>query len=283
MAFIPWTPEEDEVLRACYTKRSGSYQRAQKALPHRSPHGISNRAHLLGLITYGSHWTLAEDNILRTEWGDTAKRTLREKLPGRTWNAIGIRAKRLGLPSQSQGATFIVAMSKRFGCGPAMLLKVLDLAGVQVRKIEGVNSELRDRGKFVGTGASRKARMAKLPPRTRKRGTWRRTDEEQAEMAWRAWCDLEVVNAAALRRGLIGETLYRWLYKSGALVKTGSRAHKVLPSALIDFAVRTRGRVPMERFDVGAYLRAEVARRYAEAELKGQEEDARGRLAARAG
>lgn len=268
MSGKPWSPEELAALRAAYNGKPGGLKRAVKACPDRARFAISQKAQELNLPAFRSRWTPEELRILQAEWGDTGRRRLKEKLPGRNWNAICTKAHELGLPPQTQGANFIVKLAYRFGCCRLTLRRVLDLAGVAIRSVEGKECEVRERCTYLGYGAARKARAAKLPTRKIARPQQRRVDAELAEIAWRAWCDLETVGSAARTRGICEKTLRDWLQRSGAMPPSdGRRNHKPLPTPLLDEVIRTRGYVRQPQFDVSAYLRAEVKRRRALIEI----------------
>lgn len=189
-----------------------------------------------------ARWTREETAILTREWGDCRKRALREKLPSRTWVAICLQARRLGLPPRDQGRVACARLAWRFGCHLKKLLEVCALAGVRVTKVE---SEARKPGA---------------------RHRWLRVDPIAAEHAWRAWCDLESMHAAAIVRGVVPCTFWRWARDAGLTVPGRPGRARVFPSALLDRVAATRGRVTLGPFDLEAYLRAEVARRIAASE-----------------
>ena len=189
-----------------------------------------------------ARWTREETAILTREWGDCRKRALREKLPGRTWVAICLQARRLGLPPRDQGRVACARLAWRFGCHLKQLLEVCALAGVRVTKVE---SEARKPGA---------------------RHRWLRVDPIAAEHAWRAWCDLESMHAAARVRGVVPCTFWRWARDAGLTVPGRPGRARVFPSELLDRVAATRGRVTLGPFDLESYLRAEVARRIAASE-----------------
>lgn len=82
-------------------------------------------------------WTPQEDKILRIEWGDVSARTLREKLPGRSWIAIKLRATRLRLGSPAQGRISIAEAARRAGLSPKYFTQVLLARGVRIERHPG--------------------------------------------------------------------------------------------------------------------------------------------------
>ena len=129
----PWTPAEDAILRRLYQR---SPKQAYKALPGRTVCAVRVRAVKLGLQVRRP-WTPAEDAILRREWGELGARGLRAKLPGRTWLAIREQALRLRLGPANQGRVSVAEAARRAGYDRKSLCRILDLQGVQVRRVWG--------------------------------------------------------------------------------------------------------------------------------------------------
>lgn len=189
-------------------------------------------------------WTSEEIAVLTREWGDCRRRTLMGKLRGRTWGAICQRAYTLGLPPRDQGRVRLGALTRRFGCRHAQLRAVLEAAGVPVRRVESPSA-----GRYGPV-----------------RYPWESVDPELAEYAWRAWLDLESLHGASRVREVPISTLRTWALRSGVSTVQGHGRATRLPSEVIDRIVATRGREPMPRFDLAAYLRGEVERRTLAAE-----------------
>lgn len=125
-----WSPAEDAIIRLLYKRRDG-VARIHRHLPHRSRGSISGRAERLGLRSPRAHWTRRENAILVREWHDVQPRTLRRKLPGRTWCAIAEHAKLLGLPlGIPQGHVSIKEAARRAGYAMPTLRALLVRQGV---------------------------------------------------------------------------------------------------------------------------------------------------------
>ncbi len=75
-------------------------------------------------------WTPEEDALLTREWGELAERSLRQKL-GRSANALLIRARELGLPSQAQGRTLVTHACRNIGVWHDTLYRLLDECGLR--------------------------------------------------------------------------------------------------------------------------------------------------------
>jgi len=88
-------------------------------------------------VTARIPWTPQEDKILRIEWGDVSARTLREKLPGRTWAAIKVRAVRLRLGSPAQGRISLAEAARRAGFSTAFVEQILRARGVRIERHPG--------------------------------------------------------------------------------------------------------------------------------------------------
>jgi transposase-like protein len=81
------------------------------------------------------HWTPDEERILRLEWKVVTPRTLRQKLPGRSWEAIRRKAQLLGLAGgQPQGTVTLKEAAKAAGYTVPHLRRILAWADVPVKK-----------------------------------------------------------------------------------------------------------------------------------------------------
>ena len=93
---LPWTEEEDDILRQYYPiEKTACYER----LPDRSFSACKNRVRILNL-TNSIKWTEDEDNILREEYLSRGM-DVRDKLPSRSESAIKNRIFALGIKSAS--------------------------------------------------------------------------------------------------------------------------------------------------------------------------------------
>lgn len=209
-----WTPDEDAIIRATWPKRGGP-AKVRKLLPHRTPAALRCHAKLLGVVTQPK-WTTREVLILREEWlSGTSTRGLREKLRGRPWCGIVMKARSLGLRlGAPQGHETLTACSKRLGFGcTTQFQRVLTWAGVQTTNTRALNPGREYRVKFV--------------------------DSEEAEAALRRWMEAEDIGSAARRRGLYPVTLRRWCRADGVLEgsQPEHRYRQRLPSSVIDRVV----------------------------------------------
>lgn len=134
----PWSEDEDATLRSLYCERGGAAA-LRAALPQRTIHAIRCRAKRLGLRAHNAArpWTAREDATLRIEWGEVAQRTLRQKLPGRSWVAIWSRAHHLGLGSPAQGRVSVTAAARACGYAYATFVQILRAEGVAIEHHPG--------------------------------------------------------------------------------------------------------------------------------------------------
>lgn len=86
---IHWTPDEDQVLRTCYSTLGP--RGVSELIPRRSRRAIVLRARRLGLK--GKHWTAREDAVIRLVYPDNGGQYIQDTyLPWRTVGAIRDRA-----------------------------------------------------------------------------------------------------------------------------------------------------------------------------------------------
>lgn len=97
---VPWTEEEDSVIRQYYPAEGVS---VSTRLPGRSPLACANRANALGVLRLSTAWLPFEDDILYT-WYSVEGPDVCVRLPGRTRRAVTRRANKLGL--QMEGVTW---------------------------------------------------------------------------------------------------------------------------------------------------------------------------------
>lgn len=139
---VAWTDAEDAIIRKGY-KRRDPLAMILARLSGRSLDSMKQRAKRLGCVLR-PHWTAREDRVLRMEWGLVfSRRTLREKLPGRTWCAIARRAQALGLGSPARGLVSVKAAAKASGYSVLGLYGVIQRQGVIVRRHCGNHQESR--------------------------------------------------------------------------------------------------------------------------------------------
>lgn len=176
----------------------------------------------------GAHpsWSEPEKRTLLREWGECGQERLCEKLPGRTWDGIAIQAWKMGLSfGPPQGWEWIYEAARRTGYSWDGLMAVLRRRGVRP---------------ISGRTTWRKCRRRRI---VRIEDVDRAIAEDLGE-----W---EVVRPAALRRGLVPQTLRQWLIDAGVLVpQKGTRAYVRLRTEVIDRVVAER-RAGMEAWHRG--------------------------------
>ena len=211
----PWTSAEDATLRAAYSKRGG-LRRAIKALPHRTEKAIVIRAGRIGAVVYQRAWTVQEEDILRREWTEVSARTLRDKLPGRTWYAIFDHARRLGIARGiPQGYVTVKAAAQRAGYAQQTLSDLLVRHNVRVKRRNTVRSERIDRPTCM-------------------------VDWADVQRAIEADLRLETIAQAARTRGICSQMLALWLREAGAYTKGVRGRHVRLAPEVIDAVIRAR-------------------------------------------
>lgn len=214
---VRWTPAEDALVRELYPHRRRRRAQLIAALPGRTLGAIQFRSQTLGVQPARTHWTAAEDKILRLEWTEIAERSLREKLPGRSRQAIWYRVRQLGLDrGVPQGYEPIHAACVRTGFARPALLRILAAADdARIFRVKGRRGgPKRFHRQYVETFA--------------------------VDAAVAAWLTSEVVAAAARVRGVGQTALREWLVAAGAMTRAGKHHHVRVPSATIDAVVEAR-------------------------------------------
>ena len=191
-----WTPAEDAKLRTAYLR--GGIKAAASALPHRTPGTIYHRASRLKL-GLRKRWTQQDDARLELLWGLESVRVIAETLE-RKPVAVYVRARILGLPLGCPcGYEYLTDACKRTGYKSSQLRTILRFGGVKLHKA------------WTST------------PHKRKRATHVVVPEEVDE-ACAAWSQTEIVEQAAARRGMLGETLTKRLKAAGVKLWRASNA-----------------------------------------------------------
>lgn len=123
----PWSAAEVAFLRKHYLRRRSEW--CAKRLG-RSASAVVQAARRHGLTT---KWSREELVTLRAEWGAIGERRLCQKLRGRTWPAIAMKAYEIGLRDPNQGVISIEQATERTGINRDRLLQILADAGVTIR------------------------------------------------------------------------------------------------------------------------------------------------------
>jgi hypothetical protein len=206
-----WTPERDAVVRARYFTDGAAPIAADLGV---TVAAVFHRASRLGLLK-SRPWTEGDDKAMRELWGEMNLRALAKHI-GRTQAAVYTRGQILGLTSKvPQGFEYLTSAAVRTGYGTGQLRKILAWAGVSI-------------GRAVGR--PRKQRKTR-----RHFGIVVPYDVDQAIVRW---LESESLNAAALARGVTGETLARRLaLVEGVPPKPPGKRRWRIPTALIDRAL----------------------------------------------
>lgn len=207
---MKWTGAEDSLLRGCYA-RAGAARVA--ALTGRTVRAVHLRARILGVKARPA-WTVAEDRLLRLEWGELSSRTLREKLPRRRWSAIIRRAYELGLGRASRGRVSIAEVAAMAGYSHATARRILAAEGVRVEHHPG--------GPRAGARRTR----------------WLLVDPDEARAAVERWLARETIAQAARRLGVSRWAVCQALRRAGAHQATRRGSAVRYDPAVVDAAVR---------------------------------------------
>jgi hypothetical protein len=198
----PWTPAEDDTVRALYEKRGADA--CSRALPGRTRAAIMHRAARLGVKTH-RRWTPVDDARLRQFWGCGFR--------------VETVAKRLG---RTPATTYWrwTAAAERTGYATTQLWRICRWAGVEVHRAMSRPNKPRGKGR---------------------RHAFRHhfVDGFELDEAIERWHRTEVVESAARARGLIGGTLKRWLVEAGLTPPSSKRRWRV-ESETIDRVVTHR-------------------------------------------
>lgn len=195
----PWTPEENEILRAAYTK--GGLVAARAALPYRTEGALYHHANRIG-AKRRRRWTKADDEALRFHWEDGLGLTAIGKRLGRTPLTTYWRARKIGLqPGCPDGFEYLEHSATRTGYARDTLHNILTWAGVTMHR-------------------------AMSRPEPGRSYHMRIVDPFKVDDAIEAWCKTEPVEAAARRLGIGGDTLRRRLRAAGiADPRTAPKVH----------------------------------------------------------
>ena len=223
-----WTLRDLEDLRRFSLNRKSrhlDWKAIRKRFPNRSTASIYKKLWAQGWCR-AQTWTPKEDEVLRLYWNDSSLRTLKDRLPGRTRNAIYERACRLGLRAGTpQGMVSVKSLAKdpSWGYDYYKTLKMLETAGVRVRNFSYS-------GKKVGV------RYVEVDEARRAAEEWERriADERVGK---------ETVKEAAIRLGIREESLRNWVRAEGLLPPTApGRKYKfwALPEVYDRIATKRR-------------------------------------------
>lgn len=130
-------------------KRRDPLREILARLPGRTLDAMKLRARRLRCVQR-PHWSASEIRTLRAEWGLVfSRRTLRAKLPGRTWCAIARKAQGLRLGSPARGLVSVHAAAEATGYSNTGLHGVLVRQGVTVRRHCGNHEERRSYSRLL--------------------------------------------------------------------------------------------------------------------------------------
>jgi hypothetical protein len=264
MSGVPWTEEEEAALKALVVssararvKRFYPWTALREALPARTDHAIRNRGARYAKIAPrgGRAWTPAEDATLRREWSEVAQRTLRAKLPGRSWRAILRRATMvLGLTSIPQGWETFDSAARRTGYCSETLRGILVWANRCAVWVEAITRMFGIIGHVTGGRVVPYdaeafdyggARVRLHTTSQSKRGgatvhRWRLVQPDEVDAAVARWCRLETPPTAARRLGVPVATLSQRVRRAGwSGLGCAPRKTVRLPPEVYDAAMRS--------------------------------------------
>ena len=269
-----WTPAEDALVIEHTVQKRGNRRRkidwtaTLAALPRRTRGAIAMRRRALGLnlTAGGRRWSAEEDAVILNDFAEDGRRTLLDKLPGRTWHAISTRATRLGFPPMPQGWEPLSVASKRILYEPctarriiawsaewAPLVAALCAWGHAVAVATGVvrpakSADGKRERKAVdayetGAVATRKHTTCSTPARvrsdTRTDGCWTLVESGALDLAAARWLAWETSGDAARRTGLRSEVVRAALVRERYLPANAPCFVRV-PPAWTDDAVASR-------------------------------------------
>jgi phage antirepressor YoqD-like protein len=205
-----WTQEEDQLVRELYQR---SPARLAREL-NRTMTAIRVRACRLGVVRSG-RWSAQEKSTLIEMWHEYTERAIRHALRGRTWRAIRVKARELGLSSGvPQGYVSLCDAAERIGYDIKTLRKILDQSGVRIHR------------RYTDTRPGKGQRYYR-----------HYVEIDDAIDAVAKHSEIETVRAAAIARGIHRNKLQSWLIAEGAIEKRqGNRPHRI-PSEIIDRVV----------------------------------------------
>ena len=221
---MPWTAAEDEILRTLAKTQRG-FRKARALLGHRSTAALRQRVHKLGVPRAKRAWTPAEDHLLTLEWGEDAPRTLRQKLPGRSWHAIMLRAGELGLERPQREMVSLEEAARTAGYSPKTLRGILHRYGVAVESHRH------------GRRAEDQGALRRYVPRYRV-DPIEVEDAVRQHLAETAADPRETVAVAAARLGLTRMALWCRLRRAGLLPRAGQGRAALLEPGVADRVVR---------------------------------------------
>lgn len=241
-----WTPAEDALVLAEFAKRRRNWPALLRSLPGRSRDGVIKRAQFIEAPSNRVQWTKQELATLAAHWGEDGRRTIMEKLPGRSWPSIVARVQRLGLPLIPQGWVTVSEAARQTGFAKDQLRRVIAWAnGHGHDVVVRVHSTSAD-------GGRRSPRMPRAQVRNpnAKRGRnrcngrkvyWRLVQLAEVLDAVEAWMALELLPSAARRLGVIPQTLRAWMREAGHT--WGRREQVRRDPAVYDAVARAHGRL----------------------------------------
>lgn len=214
----PWTRTEDAAIRERYgvdgaKKLAAALGRTEKA--------VWKRARRLGMKN-SPRWSAEDDQQLAALWGTMSVGQVAKQLK-RTPTTTYWRARKLGLGcGATQGLEYLTSAADRTGYCTSQLRHILRWAGVRV-----------------------------IPTASRPSGRRRHyhmVDPLEVDEALERWHATEPIETAARSRGLVGETLRRWLRYAGVdeqLLRKGYKRHSNsrVESEVIDRVIAERSKL----------------------------------------
>lgn len=264
----PWLPAEDALLRERYV--ADGAQACAEVLG-RTYRSVTKRAQRIGVVRI-QRWSRRDDERLRVSWGSRSIKQIATEL-GRTTTAVYWRAGHLGLGRGCpKGWIYLSEAAQRTGYATGQLRRILRWADVSIQRALTLPDRRRRTGHvswYVDPfdvedaverwhlteslfAAARRTGLcasvlARLLDEAAARGDKRVTPRPEGRRHWRvptalvdelvtAYLARESVRSAAMRVGVAGSTLGRWLKRAGV---PHSRKHGV-DTAAVDRVVAER-------------------------------------------
>lgn len=129
--------KEQDLQKAAEMYRRGFAYKEISRLIGFSPKSIMSallaRRKSLGIEIRRRRWSANEIRILGAEWGEVSSRTLRSKLPKRTWAAIYNQARSMGLSMKPQGYERVSDLARRAGYSRDQMVSILKMYEVKTK------------------------------------------------------------------------------------------------------------------------------------------------------
>ena len=264
-----WTHEEDALVVKHTSQNRGrrniDWPATLAALPGRGRGAIITRRGVLGLRVGagGVAWSEREDKVILNDFAEDGRRTLLEKLPGRTWHAIALRARRLGLSCMPQGWEPLKVAAERALYEAPTARRIIGWANAWAPVVEALcawghavalmvkaaqspapAADKKERLDAFDSGAvaTRKYTTTSTPTckrsDTRTTNCWTLVEVGALDLAAAHWCAWETTGDAERRCGVARAVVRAALVREGYLSAATPHAAKMPPSWVDDALAR---------------------------------------------